>query len=118
MKKPKIDDILYSLNVGYASRQTEQILTPVVVRTVGRKYFTCSPESNVWKCTRYHLDGWTEKSVYGPISVLFSTPQEWEDEKEKNKISSYINKAFEYSRNPGLSLSQLREIKKMIEETK
>lgn len=41
MGKPKLGDILYSLNINNAARNVKQELTEVTVTKVGRKYFTC-----------------------------------------------------------------------------
>uniref|UniRef100_A0A6M3J5B1 Uncharacterized protein n=1 Tax=viral metagenome TaxID=1070528 RepID=A0A6M3J5B1_9ZZZZ len=116
-EKPEVGQILYSLNVGNAARRSEQNLTPVEVVKVGRKYFTCKPEGGSrYSETQYHLDDWTEKSDYSVNSVLFTSPQEWEDEKESIQICKKIWKAFEYGKNvEKLSISDLRLIENVLD---
>ena len=118
MKKPEVGQTLYSLNVGNAARRRPQILTPVVVTKVGRKYFTCKPEvGNKWQEVQYHLDGWYEKTDCIPDSVLYINPQEWEDVNETNRICNMIGNAFRYGHNKSkLSLQQLRAIEQVIVE--
>ena len=114
--KPKVGDILYSLNVGNAARNTEQVLTPVEVTKVGRKYFYAGEG---WRETQYHIDDWCENTNYSARSLLYKTEQEWYDEKESTAICRYISKSFDYSRNKlGLSLDQLRRIEAITKERK
>ena len=114
MDKPKVGDKLFSLNIGNAARNTPQTLTPVEVTKVGRKYFTTCGEHR-WSERQYHMDSFREKSNYSANSVLYRTEQEYEDEKESYKISTYISKAFQYGRNVNkLPLEALRGIERII----
>lgn len=113
---PKVGQTLYSLNVGNAARRTEQKLTPVIVRKVGRKYFECSPEDWSENKTVYHLDNWQEKTEGVEDSCLYQTEQEWLDEQETVRIYAVIRNKFEtYGRAATLSLDKLRRIKEIIE---
>jgi hypothetical protein len=115
-EKPKVGQTLYSLNVGNAARGVQQKLTPVKVIKVGRKYFTCRPEGGSrWLEMQYYLDRWNEKSDYSANSVLYSNPQEWEDEKEAAEICHFIYKFFNYGLNrTNVPLETLRKIKEML----
>ena len=116
MKKPEVGQVLYSLNIGNASRNTEQKLTEVVVQKVGRKYFTCGKVGcSDWMTTQYYLDTWNEKSEYSANSCLYVSRQEYEDEKETSDICRLIYQSFEHGRNKAeLSLPELKTIKKML----
>lgn len=115
---PKVGQTLYSLNIGNASRHTPQVLTPVIVRKVGRKYFLCSSESSPCLTHKYHIHGWREEcSGYQARSALYITPQKWEDDKEISAICEFVNKQFNYGKCPdGMTLSALRAVKEIIEQ--
>lgn len=115
MEKPKVGQILYSLNVENAARGREQVLTPVKVVKVGRKYFTCKENGSPWK-TQYHIDGWREKTDYPPNSKLYRNPQEWEDEKQSDTLLNGIRIAFRLWSGKKYTLDQLRRIKEIMEE--
>lgn len=121
--KPKVGQILYSLNVGNAARHCKQKLTKVIVTKVGRKYFSCKDAGyadNRGRETQYHLSNWREKTEYCIDSALYVSRREWEDEKEAIAICHMIGQeAFRYGRNKfSLSLETLREIKRLIDEDK
>jgi len=111
---PKVGQILYSLNIGNAARRCEQKLTPVVVITVGRKYFTVSEEQyrgSPHMHVTHHLGTWREKTEFCENSSLYETRQKREDEKEEASICRAIYTVFEYGRNKhNISLDVLREI--------
>ena len=118
MNKPKIGQRLYSLNVGNRARNTTQQLTPVVVVTVGRKYFTTLPvgKTDLFFEDRYHIDTWAEKTDTCTNSVLYLTEQSWADEQESRQLCVQISKAFMYGKNQhNVSLEYLREIADHIE---
>lgn len=110
-KKVKIGQTLYSLNIGNSARGCEQKLTPVVVSKIGRKYFTVK-ESDYFE-TQHYLDGWCEKSEYISNSRLYVSPQEWEDDKEKEKLNHLIGGEFKLL-NSKLPLEALRKIHSII----
>lgn len=112
--KPIVGQRLFSLNIGNSTRYCKQVLTPVVVTKVGRKYFTCSPPESVsYFETKYHLDSWSEVTDYTPDSCLYETEQEWDDHKEKLALSEQISRYFRNGRND-LSLSTLRQVAALI----
>lgn len=111
--KPKVivGQRLYSLNVGNNARHREQVLTPVVVSKVGRKYFTVKTEGQYALETEYRIEDWRENHEYCANSALYETEQEWADEKETRAICEKIWKAFEYGHNrQNLNLETLRTI--------
>lgn len=115
-KKPEVGQTLYSLNIGNAARNREQILTPVTVVKVGRKYFTCSKEGSRLE-TQYRIDGWIENTEYTANSCLYESVQEWEDEKEHNSIYQKIkNKYFSTFGSKKISLDSLRKINEILED--
>lgn len=114
IKKPAVGQILYSLNIGNAARHCEQILTPVTVTKVGRKYFTCIKNGFSFGID-YHLDTWREKTGYSASSILYESEQSWIDEKDARVICKFIAQSFEYGLNKlSLSLPTLRGIERMI----
>jgi len=112
--KPTVGQKLYSLNIGNAARNREQILTPVIVRKVGRKYFSASSEASPTLITEYTLEAWEEKTEYCRNSRLFENPQEWLDEKEATDITAAIRKAFDVYNRPAFDLETLRKIAAII----
>lgn len=111
-RKPTIGETLYSLNVENAARNTPQVLTPLKVTKVGRKYFTLGEG---WQEAQFHLSSWKENSDYTPSHRIYETEQSYKDEKEEGEISNRIYKAFEYGRNTQeIPLSKLREIDQML----
>ena len=113
-KKPEVGQTLYSLNIGNAARRCEQVLTPVKVCKVGRKYFTVG--EGRWREVQYYLHDWSEKTDYCANSRLYETEQEYFDEKECSKLSDYIYEHFEYRRNvKNISLESLRKIRDIIQ---
>jgi hypothetical protein len=117
-EKPKIGQILYSLNVGNSARHRTQELTEVKVVKVGRKYFTCEDVNDGYFKTTYHIENWKQKTQYTANSELYESPQEWENKKESAKLIKYIHNSFEWGvhNKRKLSLDQLRRIVKIMGE--
>lgn len=114
-RKPQIGETLYSLNVGNAMRRgCEQKLTPMIVDSVGRKYFALKyPDWNI--TVEFHIDTWRQKTEYCEDHKLYETEQEWLDEKEAETICRAIRNSFEYGHNvKKLSLTDLRKINEII----
>jgi hypothetical protein len=115
MKKPYVRQILYSLNVGNSARGREQVLTEVVVVSVGRKYFKCAKTDKWAHETTYYIDTWVEKNNCCANSMLYRSRKEYREEKEIREICRNINKTFEYGNNRNkLSIESLREINKIL----
>lgn len=116
MKTPTIGQLLYSLNVGNSARTRPQELTPVLVRKVGRKYFTCSPpDSSEWANVTYHLEDWREKSEYSPNSKLYESNRQWLDEVESEKIFTRLRETFSCRYSHKIPLLTLREIEALVD---
>lgn len=114
-QKVTVGQKLFSLNVGNAARHRVQILTPVVVTKVGRKYFTVKTDDKYGFETEYNLEDWEENTEYTRNSVLYETEQQWYDEKELGAICQHISKAFEHGRNQrNLSIGTIRAISELI----
>lgn len=114
-RKPIIGEKLFTLNVGNAARRTPQVLTPVIVAKVGRKYFTTHAEGQFKVEREFHLENWREKTDYSPDAVIYESEQEYADEKESREICAAIGKAFEYGRNgKELPLETLRKISALL----
>ena len=119
-EKPIVGQVLYSLNVGNASRSVEQELTPVIVKKVGRKYFYVNKKgySDYYEI-QYYIDSWKEKTETCQNHILYLDKKTYEDEKETEKICSFIASSFSYgSNNKKLSLGALREIEAIIKKGK
>lgn len=113
-RKPIVGETLYSLNVGNAtSRYQPQKLTPMVVSTVGKKYFVLkSPHG---KETQFHIDTWKQKTEYSVDHKLYEKEQEWLDETEKRDICRIIGDSFQNgNNNKNLSLEWLRILRDII----
>lgn len=112
---PIVGQTLYSLNVGNAARHRKQELTPVVVESIGRKYFTVFRADRSHLKTQYHLSDWREKTEYCIDSKLYTSEQEWKDEVEMSAICHKLWRNFEYGHNPrNLSLDDLRQINSIL----
>ena len=118
---PKLNQILYSLNVGNAARYKDQVLTPVCVVKVGRKYFTTRKvgDDNGFSDTQYHISDWREKTDYSPNSVLYETEKEWEDEKLAQTLLIELAGFFDpLKKADNLSVDQLQRIKAIVFENR
>ena len=111
MEKPEVGQIVYSLNTGNAARNGKRVLTPFVVKKVGRKYFTCGKvDCPGHMDKRYLLSTWEEDTHYSTESILYRNPQEWEDEKSIVFLRNYIKERM----NKFISLESLREIEQIL----
>lgn len=115
-RKPIIGEILYDLNIGNAAgRRRAQILTPVEVKSVGRKYFTCTPiEGRYHPETTYKIEDWQQKTEYCKDHKLYETTQEWDNEKEVGQIHAALRKEFNHYGQCRLPLETLRAIKSLV----
>jgi len=120
--KPKVGQILYSLNVGNSARGCEQKLTPVSVESVGTKYFKCLPlgkdKSLDFLKTSFAVETWNQKTDYSCDEELYESPQEWADEFESTKLITEIREVFSVYGRPELSLETLRSIRSFLPNVK
>ena len=113
-EKPVVGQKLYALNIGNRARNMQQVLIDAEVVKVGRKYFEVRLFGYL-TTTKFSLDGWLEVSDYSAGYKLYSTPQEWDDEKELKKLRKKLSDIFAYSYGrTELPLECLREIDAII----
>ena len=118
-RKPIKGEILYDLNIGNAtSRWREQVLTPVVVTSVGNKYFKCSPDGRSSLETTYYIENWKQKTDYCQDHKLYENPQDWYDEKESTEIYNKLREIFVYNYKNNIPLETLRAIKSLLDNPK
>lgn len=114
---PKVGQTLWlrRLKIYHGRHIEDQSLEPVIVRKVGRKYFSCSKEDHPTLLIEFHLDSWRQKSEYSPDYALYGSAQELADEIEATQLAIDIADAFVYGQNlRGLSLDVLRQIAAII----
>lgn len=110
---PVVGRTLYSLNIGNEARGgRDQVLVPVTVTKVGRKYFTCAFDNGAERT--YHLESFIEKSEYAPGSRLYENPAQWDDEREAEALEKELRSLFN-GFSTGLSVDALREIKAAVD---
>ena len=117
--KPKIGQIIYSLNIGNAAFRRPPKLTPYVVTKVGRKYFTIRAryDKTDHTDTRFHLENWQEVTNYSASHRLFETKEEYENNLAEQTICAELYDSFLYGRNNRrLPLSTLRKLMAIIEQ--
>ena len=107
--KMKIGQPIYLNPTRYNNYKTEKIIETTVSK-VGNKYFTV--EYNLLK---FELETMQEVSNYSPQYYAYLSMQEIYDLQEKQNINEELHNLFNYCQND-LSLSQLREIKKIINQ--
>ena len=111
-RKPVVGETLYSLNVGNLARNKQQVLTPVVVSKVGRKYFEAGKG---YAAIKYRIEDWIQHTEYCINSCLYENEQDWLDEKEKNNIWIKCRTVFSSYGPRGLSLDKLKRIEAIME---
>ena len=106
-QKPVVGQVVYRVKKGQIEKAT--------VARVGGKYFYCVLAENSYEY-QFYIDDWAETTSWNG-SKLYANTQEWEDEKESESLCSKLNLYFDYGNNrENLTLKQLREIKKILEE--
>ena len=120
MNKPEVGQIIYSLNVGNAARYTKSVLTPMVVKKVGRKYFIIGEEGRASNMdTQFYIETWKQNTEYSASQILYKSEQDYEDEKESKEIIENITGFFGiYGCRNKISLAALKTIKGIIDEFK
>jgi len=120
MRKPKAGDKLFSLNTNNSARNRKQVLTPVIVSKVGRKYFTTQvigKENYDYLNVTYNLSDWREKTEYSTNHILYETEQEWLDVDEIKGIAKYVSSLVSYHRwHIRISIEDAKEIKSILDK--
>ena len=116
--RPEVGQTIYSLNVGNAARNREQVLTPMTVTKVGRKYFTLLHDPQWPRMpVQFYLSNWREHSDYPSSHQLFESERAWLDAKAETEIRHALSGHFRYlDRTDGLTLNQLKRIQEIIHE--
>lgn len=114
----QVGDYVYLKPVNNAARYGKHDIVENIIKKVGRKYFEVWDGEHEYTITKFHLDTKRQVTNYSPDWILYFSKQEVINEQEHNKIISEIRKVFEGWSKVNLSLEQLREIKKIIDEGK
>lgn len=100
-RKPSVGETLYMLNVGDRAGGVEQVLRPVIVIRVGRKYFTvCEPEyeGKDWMHERFYIDSWRhDAGGYAPCWALYESAVDFEREKQRADVRKYLSGLFDWN---------------------
>lgn len=116
-RKPVLGEKLWDLNVGNAARRgMPQVLTPVTVTKIGRKYFTCKDADEWGREIDYHIETWEQKTEYCVDHRLYEAKEEYLDQKEGQEITKQISETFHWRKSHNLSLGQLRAIKAILDQ--
>ena len=116
MRKPKVGETLYMLNINNAAHHKAQVLVPVQVSRVGNKYFSVG--DGIYRVKEFTISNWREKTNGSADYRLFEKDQEWFDERDHNALTKSIREAFSHYGKSTLSLDQLRRIQSVIMECK
>lgn len=118
MEKPKVGQIIYSLNVGNAARRCEQVLTPLVVCKVGTKYFYLAFQDGGFLRNSFHIDTWRENTTYSGSHKLYEKKETYEIEAETKALYEDIKPHFDsyagWNKKGALPVESLRKIKEII----
>ncbi len=109
--KPVVGQTLYALNVGNNARNCAQVLCPVKVTKVGRKYFSAAPEEYLDRphmAVQYDLESWSEVTEYSARWRLYESERAWADEREANALYADLRNVFSGHGRPKVSLEALR----------
>lgn len=112
----KVDQVVYALNINNAAtRYNPQLLTPVTIKSIGRKYFYINERLPYCREGKFNIETLFHDSNY-PSYKIYLHSQEWVDEKEIQTINSELRRVFGGCRDSDLSLSKLRRIKAILDE--
>jgi len=115
-KKPVVGQIVYSLNVGNAARNCEQVLTEMVVTSVGRKYFDCREPGHMYASTvRFRIETWEQDTRYCADHCIYESRQEWEAEKRRAELLKWFRNAFDIWSRPAYSTPALEAARAILE---
>lgn len=117
MLSVKPNQTVFRLNIGNGARYGNGgTLHPVIVRSVGRKYFRCSGENQSLE-TEYHLETGVEHTECNACSKIYVTREEWENQNEAEQITKMIRSEFDGYGPCKFPLETLRQIKALIRPT-
>jgi len=85
----------------------------VEVTKVGRKCFTVCTVGKYKFTTEYHLETWRQKTQFSENHRLYTSMQEWEEEKESSQIMQFLRERFNGWNHSKIPLENLRKIKEL-----
>jgi hypothetical protein len=107
----KVGQTVYLRPLNNSLRRGRSVESAVVLK-IGSKFLTL--EGPMWSLDRFYKDTLLHDGRgYAPSWQVYLSMQEIKDEDEKSEIISETQELFS-SRDPKLSLPQLREIRKII----
>lgn len=115
--KPVVGQIIYEKPYGDRLRRHGNVgINEFVVKKVGRKYFYAGDKNgSAYDDGKYLIESWEQSSYYGSVdSILYESKKEYHDEKESYFIYLRIRKIFSGYTRPKISLSELRELWKVL----
>lgn len=102
-------------------RTTEHFIKKYKVVSVGRKYVKAAPENSLKYPVEFFLNNETddflcENKDWGDKDRLFTSEEAVNDDIEKDMLRTWLRKATESYKIDTYTLSQLRDVKKILEE--
>lgn len=102
-------------------RTTERFIKKYKVVSVGRKYVKAAPENSLKYTVEFFVNNETDDFLYenkdwGDKDRLFATEEAANDDIEKDMLRIWLRKATESYKIDTYTLSQLRGVKKILEE--
>lgn len=123
IKDFKVGETAYLMNFhDRLLNENTTIIDDVVVSSIGRKYVKVKyPKSN-YDISFYKADEvnsyLTEKKDYGTLNYLFQSKQDINEYRERKELARWISNNAQYLRENQYSIEQLREIKRILENSK
>lgn len=122
LKDFKINQSVWIKLTGNAKRfkkEEESLVQEWKITQIGRKYIYAKKDENSLEVAFYKSnsvldDVWIEKTEYSIDYILYATYQDYLDTEEAERISSELYNFFQHNGLRELSLYQLREIQKII----
>ena len=109
--KPTVGQTLYRLLMNNRARRgIKPELTPVLVTSVGRKYFTAKSKDGYQFETKFHLSNGFEASDYSPGYRVYESEQEYLDDVELERLANNLREAFSGYGKTKFTLEQLRAV--------
>jgi len=115
-EKPKVGQIIYSVNMGNAARYSPKVLTEYEVVKVGRKYFSIEKADGQGWPIQFRLDTWQQNTEYSSDHNLYETREEYELEKEYEIKFDRIGEYFKpnYTRDRDLPMPGIEKIRAIM----
>lgn len=108
MRKPKVGDILFLVDVGNRTCGTGGKQRDCIVSKVGRKYFYIKERPDYQYEIQFYIDTRREKTEGSSNYALYENRQAWEEENEANLYRTLFRETFDYSWRRKFTLIQLK----------